>query len=128
MTEQSIIALARADARRRHSGDAWGVGGGLLGAGAMFVGGIFGLITTYSDPGFLVGVAVGPLPVPLLFSLLPVSVPEPPQLEDAAPGQREVYRQTFIGESRRLRRTSAFKAELGALILVGGFFVLIFLV
>lgn len=120
MTEQSIIALPRADARRRHSGDAWGVGGGLLGAGAMFVGGIFGLITTYSDPGFLVGVAVGPLPVPLLFSLLPVSVHESPQLEDATPAQRAIYRQTFIAETRILRGRSVFKAESVAVAIGGG--------
>ena len=124
LTEQSIIALARADARSRHTGGAWEIGGVLLGAPAMLAGGIVGLVTTYSFPGFLVGVAVGVLPVPLLLSSFPVSVPETPQLEDAAPGQRAIYRQTFIRESRRLRRTSAFKAEL---VLVGGFLVLIIL-
>lgn len=71
------------------------------------------------------GAAVGAIPVPLLISLRPVSVPEPPQLEDAAPGQREVYRQTFIGESRILRGRSVFIAELVAVAVGGGLLLLL---
>ena len=89
----------------------------------MVAGGIVGLITTYSFDGFLVGVAVGALPAPLLLSIFPVSVPESPQLEDAASGQREIYRQTFISESRGLRAKSVTAGEL---LMVAGF--LLFLI
>ena len=122
LTEQSIIALARADARRRHSGLAWGFGGGLMGAGAMGASGGMVLSFTGSFGGYLVGGAVGALPVPLLASLMKVSVPESPQLEDATPGQRVIYRQVFIPESRKLRRTSVINAEL---VIAGGFLLLI---
>ena len=88
----------------------------------MMTVGVYGFFTINSFSGFLVGFAVGALPVPLLLSGLPVRVPETPQLEDAAPGQRDLYQQTFIGESRRHRRTSVLKAELA---IVGAFMFLI---
>ena len=122
LTEQSTIALARADARRRHSGLAWVLGGGLLGAGAMGAGGGMVLSFTGSFGGYLLGGAVGASSVPLVVSLLPVSVPEPPQLEDATPGQRVIYRQVFVHESRKLRRTSVIKTEL---VIAGGFLFLL---
>ena len=117
--------MARADARRRYTGDAWALGGGLLGGGAMFVGGIIGLITTYDFIGVMLGVGAGALPAPLLLSLLPLSVSETPQLEDAAPGQRVIYRQTFIAESRKLRARSVFIAELVAVAVGGGLLLLL---
>ena len=125
LTEQSIIALARADARRHH--DVLALGFGLLGAGAMLTGGIVGGTYTFSIFGFMAGVAVGALPVPALLSSFRVSVPESPQLENAAPGKRESYRQTFISESRRLRRITVVRTELvvGAITGVWGTFVVL---
>ena len=126
LTESSIIARARFDARRHHSGADWALAGGLLGAGAMVAGGIVGVIYTYSFGGFLLGVVVGAVPAPLLFSSFPVSVPETPQFEETAPGQRETYRQTFIGESRGLRAWSVFKGELAVVAIGVGLLLLSF--
>ena len=116
LTEQSIIALARADARRYHKGWDWVLGGGLLGAGPIGVGAIVGGETYRSLAGFVLGFAVGALPVPLAVLIFPVSVPDSPQLEDAPPGQRELYQKTFIAESRDLRVNSIAIGE----VIIGG--------
>ena len=128
IAQQRIIALALADARRHQSDRAGDFGAALLGAGAVVGGAIFGAITTDSFPGFLLGAAVGSLAVPLMHSLNPVSIPPSPQLEDAAPDQRETYRQTYIGEARKLRGLSVFKAELVLLASVAGGLMLLLLV
>ena len=134
LTEQSIIALARMDAGLRHYRYAliWEIGGGLAGVWATGIGGVLGFYYTNSFlenigpgtvSGILLGAAVGALSVPLVVSLLPVSVPETPQLEDAAPDQREIYRQTFIGESRSLRKNSVATGER---VIAGAFLLYIF--
>ena len=120
LTQQRIIALARADAWRYHKELAWGAGGGLLGVGAMVIGGIFGLLVSESSIGLLIGVGVGAYTVPAKLSSFPVYVPESSALNDATQDQREIYQQAFTAESRRLRRNTVIIGELALGALAGG--------
>lgn len=109
-TQQGITALARGDARRYHKGRAWLTGGGLLGAVTMFCCGLAGI--NYPFPGIIIGAGVGALIVPVAVSYAPVTVPAFEQLPEASLAQLELYRQTYIAESRRLRANDVVIGEL----------------
>ena len=113
LTTLQVSSLARAEAQRRHIGGAWVAGGGLLGCGGMFLGGVLGG-SFLGFPGFLIGVGVGAVAAPaVMMSASVPDVPMPVEMEGATFDLQETYRQAYESRTRTLRRTSIYRGVLG---------------
>ncbi|MCH7521174.1 MAG: hypothetical protein IIB42_05675 [Candidatus Marinimicrobia bacterium] len=109
LTTQQVSSLARAEAQRRHIGGAWAAGGGLLGCGGMFLGGVLGG-NLLGFPGFLIGAGVGAIGASEMMAASVTEVPLPVELEAATPELQETYRQAYVSRTRALRRSSIYSA------------------
>lgn len=107
-TEVTLMTMARNNAKTNHNAVAWGVGGGLLGCGGMFLGSMLGAIIA-EFPGFVLGAAAGGVVSTEGFaSTAPAIIPIPEKLELSDSQLHEKYRQLYQAETRKLRRKSTY--------------------
>ena len=117
-TEVDLMTLAVKNAARNYNAVAWQIGGGLLGCGGMFLGGIVGA-SLVGFPGFVIGAGVGAVGASEMMAASVTEVPLPVELEAAAPDLQETYRQAYISQTRELRRYSIYSGVLGTAAFAG---------
>ena len=105
---QRLRTMAIEHANSDHDGTTWRLGGGLLTAGATFLGSMMGAgIAEF--PGFLIGAGLGAVGSATLMSGFGTgTVPIPKELESASPVELERYRQAYVDETRQLRKGSIY--------------------
>ena len=113
--ETVLKSLAVKNAARNHNTAAWQVGGGLLGCGGMFLGGILGA-NLLGFPGFVIGTGVGAVGTSEMIAASVTEVAMPVELEAATPELQEAYRQAYVSQTLELRRNSIYRGVWGGVV------------
>ncbi len=127
-SETTLRIMAQNNAKRDHNTTAWGIGGGLLGCGGMYLGAMLGAMGVEGSGGlrYILWAGAGGLAAAEGLANTPdIVVPIPEQLKLPDPQVRNKYRQLYQAETRKLRRKSIYGGMVGcAVTYCGGLFIL----
>ena len=110
LSRLKIISFAKADAKRNHPKGLWTFGGGAVSCGAMALGGILG--EGFAEfPGFIIGVTGAGLLFPVLISEVNTEIPATEVFNGLSVEQQTIYKNTYLEETKKLRKSSIYKGE-----------------